>query len=199
MSRVAMNASVSLDGFIARPDDSVGPLFDWYGNGDTEFNGGDPDRVFRISRASADYLGRVWPTFAVCVIGRRLFDLTDGWGGRPAVGEHVVVVTHRPADDWQARYPDAPFRFTGDVAAGIALAKELAGDRNVSLTAGRLGGQALALGLVDEVAMDLVPVVLGRGIRYFGEYDGGELLLSDPDVTIQGDRVTHLNWVVKRG
>src|SRR4029450_7733793 len=65
VSRVAMNASVSLDGFIARPHHSVGPLFDRYGNGDTEFNGGDPDRVFRISRASADYLGRVWPTFAV--------------------------------------------------------------------------------------------------------------------------------------
>lgn len=192
MPKVVVNATVSLDGFIARPDNSVGPLFDWYGNGDVEFTGNDPDRVFRISKASAGYLGRVWPRFKAGVIGRTLFDYTDGWGGVPPVGDGgVVVVTHRPAGDWQARFPDAPFHFIDDVTAAVAKAKELAGSGDVSLTAGDVAGQALRLGLVDAVAMDLVPVVLGKGKRYFGDYDGADILLGNPEV-VQGDRVTHL-------
>ena len=54
MGTVTMQASMSLDGFIADPSGAVGPLFDWYGNGDVEFTGADPDRVFHISAASAD-------------------------------------------------------------------------------------------------------------------------------------------------
>ncbi len=62
MGRVVMQASMSLDGYIADPDDKVGPLFDWYGNGDVEFTGADPDRVFHVSAASAEYLRFAWPT-----------------------------------------------------------------------------------------------------------------------------------------
>ena len=90
MSKVIAGATVSLDGFIADGHDRVGPLFDWYGNGDVPFNGGDPDRVFHVSAASAAYLEETWSQIGVAVIGRRLFDLTNGWNGRPAVGDHVV-------------------------------------------------------------------------------------------------------------
>ena len=197
MPKVVVNATVSLDGFIARADNSVGPLFDWYGNGDVEFTGNDPDRKFRVSRASAAYLGRVWPTFTAGVVGRTLFDYTDGWGGVPPVSEGgMVVVTHRPADEWQARFPDAPFHFAGDVTSAVARAKEIAGSGNVSVTAGNVAGQALALGLVDAVAMDLVPVVLGSGKRFFGDYDGADVLLGNPEI-VQGDRVTHLWYELK--
>jgi dihydrofolate reductase len=97
------------------------------------------------------------------VVGRHVFDMTDGWEGRPPGGEHVVVVSHRPRPaGW---HPDAPFHFIDGVAAAIARAKELAGDRTVAVAAGDAGGQALALGLVDEVAMDVVPVVSGSGKR----------------------------------
>jgi dihydrofolate reductase len=82
------------------------------------------------------------------------------------------------------------------VADAIATAKELAGDRDVALAAGDVGGQALALGLVDEVAMDVVPVVFGSGKRYFGSLDS-QHLLADPDVVIQGDRVLHLRYRVR--
>jgi dihydrofolate reductase len=67
----------------------------------------------------------------------------------------------------------------------------------VALTAGDIGGQALALGLVDVVAMDVVPVVFGSGKRYFGPIDG-QLLLDDADVVVQGDRVLHLRYPVRR-
>jgi dihydrofolate reductase len=195
LGNVIMQASMSLDGFIADPSGRVGPLFDWYENGDVAFAGGDPDRVFHVSAASAAYLRPAWADIAAQVIGRRLFDLTDGWDGRPAVGDAVFVVTHQPAD-W--KHPDAPFTFVTDgVASAVAQAKAFAGDRNVSLTPGNIGGQALAAGLVDEVRVDLVPVVLGAGIRYFGDYAGSPLLLENPEV-VQGDRVTHLTYRLRR-
>ncbi|WP_405013986.1 dihydrofolate reductase family protein [Kitasatospora sp. NBC_01539] len=196
MARVVTQASMSLDGFVADTADRVGPLFDWYGNGDTAFTGADPERVFHVSAASAAYLRTAWSGIRACVIGRRLFDLTNGWNGRPAVGEHVFVVTHRPPTGWD--FPDAPFTFvTGGVAEAVARAAEYAGDGDVSVTPGDVGGQAFAAGLVDEVRIDLVPVVFGAGVRYFGALTGAPLLLDDPDV-VQGDRVTHLHHRVRR-
>jgi dihydrofolate reductase len=196
MGTVVMQATMSLDGYIADPSDGVGPLFDWYGNGEVEVTGADPDRVFRVSEASAGYLREAWANVRAGVIGRRLFDLTNGWNGRPPVGEAVFVVTHRPPTDWP--FPDAPFSFVTDgVASAVAQAKAFAGDEDVSVSPGNVGGQAVAAGLVDEVRVDLAPVVLGAGVRYFGDYAGSPLLLENPQV-VQGDRVTHLHYRLRR-
>jgi dihydrofolate reductase len=129
---------------------------------------------------------------------RHLFDLTNGWDGDPAAGDELVVVTHRPLPEaWLAGHPDAPFHTAGSVEAGIALAKELAGDGLVCVTAGDLGGQAFSAGLVDEIAMDVASVVLGEGVRFFGSH-AGTVLLGDPDQVVQGDRVLHLHYTVQR-
>jgi dihydrofolate reductase len=192
MSTVVMHNVVSVDGYIADQTDEVGPLFDWYFNGDTDLTDGGP---FKVSRASADYVRPIWEQIGSMVIGRRLFDITNGWEGTPPAGEHVIVVSHRPKPDgW---HPEASYFFISDVAQAIAKAKELAGDRTVALAAGEVGGQALALGLVDEVGMDVVPVVFGSGKRYFGSVDT-QHLLDDPDVVIRGDRVLHLRYRVRR-
>ena len=79
----------------------------------------------------------------------------------------------------------------------MAKAQELAGDRMVEVAAGDVGGQVLAAGLVDEVRMDVVPVVFGSGKRYFGSVNA-QHLLEDPDVVIQGNRVLHLRNRVRR-
>ena len=198
MARVIMQAVVSVDGYIAYPDDTVGPLFDWYFNGDTEVIARPSGWTFPVSRASADQLQPFWDAIAVTVIGRHLFDTTNGWDGKPAAGDELVVVTHRPLpDEWLAEYPHAPFRTADSVEGGIALAKELAGDGLVCVTAGDVGGQAFSAGLVDEVAMDVVPVVLGEGVRFFGSHTG-TVLLDDPDRMVQGDRVLHLHYTVTR-
>ena len=203
MAHVVMHAVVSVDGYIADEHDEVGPLFEWYFNGDTELVEGGG---FKVSRISADYTRPMWESIRAMVIGRRLFDQTNGWDGTPPAGEHVVVVTHRPQPDgWRPRdtadgpHPGAAasYEFIGDLADAIARARELAGDGTVAVTAGDVGGQALALGLVDEVAMDVVPVVFGSGRRYFGSLDG-QRLLEDPDVVVQGDRVLHLRYRVRR-
>jgi dihydrofolate reductase len=108
----------------------------------------------------------------------------------------ATVVTHRPLADWA--FPDAPFIFVTDgVASAVGQAGELAGDRVVSVTPGKVGGQAFQAGLVDEVLVGLVPAVFGAGVRYFGDYAGAPLLLDDPEI-VQGDRVTHLRYRVRQ-
>ena len=192
MSTVVMHAVVSVDGFIAGLDDEVGPLFDWYGNGDVEIVENGP---FRVSQASADYVRPMWASIRSMVIGRHLFDITDGWNASPPAGEYVVVVSHRPKPDgW---HPEASYHFVDDVTRAISVARELAGDGVVALAAGEVGGQAFALGLVDEVAMDVAPVVFGSGQRYFGKVDS-QHLLDDPTTVIKGDRVLHLRYRVRR-
>jgi dihydrofolate reductase len=192
MGKVIAAAAMSLDGFIADTSDAVGPLFDWYGNGDVEVTGADPDRIFHTSAATADYLRGAWANIGAAVIGRRLFDLTSGWDGRPAIGDAVFVVTHQSPAAWS--HPEAPFTFvTNGLRSAIAQAKAFAGNGDVSLTAGNLTGQAIAAGLVDELSVSLVPVVFGSGVRFFGDYAGSPLLLDNPQV-VQGDRVTHLHY-----
>ena len=187
-----MHAVASLDGFIADPNDEVGPLFEWYFNGDVKLDEHGP---FMVSKTSYDYTRPMWDSITATVMGRHLFDLTNGWEGKPPAGEHVVVVSHRPKPaGW---HPEASYHFTENVADAIAKAKELAGDGTIALTAGDVGGQALALGLVDEVAIDTVPVIFGAGKRYFGSVDA-QHLLEDPHVVIQGDRVLHLSYRVRR-
>src|SRR5712691_13373475 len=94
MSKVVMQASMSLDGFIADPSDDVGPLFDWYRNGDVEFTGADPGQAFHVTQASAEHLRVAWANIGASVIGRHLFDLMDGWDGNPPVADAEFVVTH---------------------------------------------------------------------------------------------------------
>lgn len=195
MGNVIVNAAVSLDGFIADSTGGVGPLFDYYGSGDREVTLGDAQRVFRVTAQTAGYLSRFGTETVGCaVIGRRLFDLTNGWNGRPATGDAVFVVTHEPPKDWP--FPEAPFTFVTDgVASAISQAKAVAGDRNVSVNAGDVGGQAINARLVDQIHLNLVPVLLGSGARFFGNYVGEPTLLGNPEV-IEGDRVTHLIYRV---
>lgn len=187
-----MYGSVSVDGFIADENDQPGPLFDWLTSGDVPL---DESGVLNVSQVSYDYIRPYWNQIGTTVVGRHVFDLTDGWDGAPPSGiDHVVVVTHRPPPEgWNAA---APFHFVDGVAAAMAIAHELAGDRVVEVAAGDVGGQVLAAGLVDEVRMDVSPVVLGTGKRYFGSVVA-QHLLEDPDVVIQGNRVLHLRYQVR--
>jgi dihydrofolate reductase len=181
-----------VDGFIADEDDDVGPLFEWYFNGDLPIV---DDAPFRLGERSHEYVSSFWGRIGATIQGRHLFDLTNGWEAQPPAGEHLVVVSHRPKPDgW---HPEADVPFFDDIPSAVEDAQRRAGDRIVAVCAGVVGGQALALGLVDEVAIDVVPVVFGTGKRYFGPVDSHHLL-DDPEVVIQGDRVLHLRYRVRR-
>ena len=193
MGTVVIYASVSVDGFIADQDDQPGPLFDWLLGGEVPL---DDSGVLKVSQASYDYIRPYWDQIAVTIVGRHVFDLTDGWDGTPPAGvDHFVVVTHRGRPEgW---HPEAPFHFVDGVEAAVAKARELAGGRVVEVSAGNVGGQVFAAGLVDEVRMDVVPVVFGSGRRYFGPVRA-QHLLAGPDEIIHGDRGLHLRYRLSR-
>jgi dihydrofolate reductase/catechol 2,3-dioxygenase-like lactoylglutathione lyase family enzyme len=200
MGRTIMGAVVSLDGFMAYDDDTVGPLFDWLGNGDAEWKWSErQEEPLHTTQASKDFVKAVYPRIGAVVIGRRVFDLTDGWDGVPAAGDHVFVVTHAAPTDW--KYAEtAPFTFvTEGVEAAIAQAREFAGpDREVDVAAGQIGGQALRLGLIDQVVLNVVPVVFGSGRPFFGAMGPGDTIdLANPTRVAQGDRVLHLLYDVR--
>jgi dihydrofolate reductase len=198
MGKTVMGAVVSLDGFIADDNDDVGPLFDWYGNGDVTWAFEGADYECRTTQASADFMQSHYRDLAAVVIGRRLFDLTNGWNGKPAAGEHVFVVTHRPPTDWE-HADTAPFTFVDGVEKAIAAAKEFAGDRVVDVAAGQIGSQALKLGLIDQVVVNQVPVVFGSGRPFFATGGLAEpLRLENPTTIVPGDRVTHLVYDISR-
>jgi dihydrofolate reductase len=191
-------AAASLDGFIADENDGVGPLFDWLVTGDVSWSLSGSDRAARSTQASADFMTTHYRNTAANVIGRRLFDLTNGWDGQPAAYEHVFVVTHQPPTDWE-HADTAPFTFVDGVDKAIAAAKAFAGDRDVDVAAGQIGSQALKLGLIDQVVVNLVPVVFGSGRPFFATDVLPEpLRLENPTTIVQGDRVTHLVYDVSR-
>jgi dihydrofolate reductase len=199
MGKVVASASMSLDGYIARHDNTIGRLFDWLQNGEVEIPTASPDITFHLTPPSAEYWRRWTSQLGALVCGRTLFDFTDGWGGRHTMDVPVVVVTHEVPTDWVDAHPDAPFTFvTTGVEDAVTRAQEIAGDRIVAVTAGTIARQSLELGLLDEVAVDLVPVVMGEGRPFFGTLSREDVPLGDPTTCVQGDRVTHLVFPVLR-
>jgi len=195
MSTVRSHMTMSLDGFIAEPDDGVGELFEWYEAGDTAVASHNDAISFTVDPAGAEVLRDLIEQTGVVVAGRHLFDLTDGWGDRHPAAERVVVVTHEPPADASSRWPNTTF--VDGVEAAVRTAREIAGDKDVTIASATITQQALDLGLVDEVCVSLVPVLFGEGIPYFATPAAGHLLLDDP-VVVPGRRALHLRYPVRR-
>lgn len=198
MGKVVAQAIMSLDGYVAKQDNTIGRLFDWLQNGEVKIPTPAADFDVHLTPASAEHWRRWVSSIGALVCGRTLFDVTRGWHGRHSLDVPVVVATHRVPTDWIEAYPDAPFSFvTGGVQAAVARAQQIAGDRAVAVTGGTIARQCLDLGLLDEVAVDLVPVVMGEGNRpFFGVLSSEDVLLGNPTTCIQGDRVIHLVFPV---
>jgi dihydrofolate reductase len=197
MGQVIASASMSLDGYIANDDNTIGRLFDWLQNGPVAFPTVNDDITLHLTARSAEYLKEWVEGLGALVCGRTLFDFTGGWRGTHTLDVPVVVVTHQVPTDWVDAHPEAPFHFVTDgVEAAVARAQAIAGKRTVAVTAGTIARQCLELGLLDAVAVDLVPVVMGKGRPYFGEMSWDDAPLGDPTVCIQGDRVIHLVFPV---
>lgn len=194
MGKVLTHMTMSLDGFIADPQDQPGELFDWYDAGDVDISTANDQVSFHVDAVGAELIGDITADTGALVAGRRLFGITDGWGDHHPVGAPVVVVTHHPPEDAD-RWPRTAF--VNGVDAAIERAKQIASDKNVCISSPNIAQQALALGLVDEVWVSLAPVVFGEGIPYLAGFKGGHLLLDDPMV-VQGHRALHLKYRVRR-
>jgi dihydrofolate reductase len=200
MGKVVTGATVSLDGYIAGPNETgFEHLFAWFDAGEHELPSANPAVSFHLTEADHRFLRAVNESVGACVVGRRLFDITDGWGGIHPFDKPIVVVTHSIPDDWVAAHPDAPFTFVTDgIEAAIERALAIAGELNVIVTAGKLGSQCLELGLLDGLWLDLVPVLLGDGVPFFEHLKAAPILLDGPHEVVQGARVTHLRYTVRR-
>jgi dihydrofolate reductase len=194
MATVVSEMSMSLDGFVADPSDEVGPLFDWYGNGEVATPTADPERwTFRTSETSALHLREQLERTRALVAGRRLFDI-GRWGetGQPFGNVPVFVVTHTVPDGWPRQ--DKPITFVTDgVERAVEQAKAAAGEGWVGVGGANIAQQCLNAGLLDELHINLVPVLLGEGIRYFDDLSNSPLALDGPTV-VEGTGVTHLAY-----
>lgn len=200
MGKVKVELSMSLDGFIAGPND--GPenglgdggerLFKWYSSGDTEFPLVGTDMVFKISRDSAEFLRPSWLNVGASVTGRRTFDIAHGWGGNPPGGPDAkyFVVTHTVPQEWVK--PGSPFTFVTDgIESAVEKAKQAAGGKNVDLMGASIVQQCIKAGLLDEIQIDLASVLLGGGVSMFDYLGIGPIDLERIKV-VEGVDVTHL-------
>jgi dihydrofolate reductase len=202
MGKVATGLSMSLDGFIAGPNDGPGQplgeggerLFEWFSAGDTEYGLPGTEMVFRVSQQSAEMLREAHAGMGAFVTGRRTFDISNGWGGSPPLGVPTFVVTHAVRDEWV--YEGSPFTFvTEGVEGAVEKARAVAGDRDVAVGAASIAQQCIRAGLLDEIHVDLVPVLLGDGVRLFEHLGAGPIELESTRV-IEGVGVTHLTFRV---
>jgi dihydrofolate reductase len=199
MGKVTTGGTMSLDGYIAGPNESgFDLLFQWYGNGEVEIPTASPDvPPLRLSAASAALVQEEWGSTGALIVGRHLYDMTNAWGGRHPMDVTTVVLTHRPPQDRPAA--DENFVFvTEGIEAAVAAAKKIAGDRNVGVNGGQMARQCLEAGLLDEVGIELVPVVLGSGTPLFAELGVTPAQFEGPIRVVEGTGVTHIRYRVKR-
>ncbi len=194
MGKVIFGMSVSLDGFIAGPNDQVDQLFKWYFLGDTELHLPGPNLKFKVSSASAELIHKTWSTIGAAVIGRRNFDVARAWGGHPPGDGPHFVLTHRIPQEWV--YEGSPFTFVTDgIESAIEKAQKAAGDKHVSVGTATVMQQCLKAGLLDEIHLDLAHVLLGAGRQLF-ENLGDQSIDLERLWAIEGTGVTHLAFRV---
>jgi dihydrofolate reductase len=197
MSKVIAIMSMSLDGFVADPDDGVAEVFDWYANsGDVEIDtGGSDPMTFTMSEPSAEHFRSLTSGLGAVLTGRRTFDVAQGWGGNHAWGP-AYVLTHEIPDGWPR--PDSTVHFVTDgVESAVQQATAAAGGKSVGVHGADTIQQLLNAGLVDEISVDVAAVLLGAGIRLFDHLADTPAVLGTPTV-IEGVGVTHLRYPVRR-
>lgn len=206
MSKVTAEISMSLDGFVAGPNDGVDNglgdggerLHEWvlrlrswreahgYEGGET---GPDDERFAAAIEASG-----------AVIMGRRMFDHAEGpWGDEPPFHKPVFVLTHRPREPL-TKEGGTTFAFVEDgVESALAQAREAANGKDVAVAG---GGEAirqfLEAGLLDELEIHLVPVLLGGGVRLLDfDPDVAARVVLEPLHAIDSPGVTHLRFAVR--
>jgi dihydrofolate reductase len=198
MTQVYTQASMSLDGYISGPDHTgFEHLFKWLSNGDVAIPTTHPDMTPHLTAPSAELFRSLIDSTGALVVGRGVFDHTGGWGGEHPLGAPVVVVTHSVPDGWPRE--DAPFTFVTDgIERAIEQAKALAGDKLVGVNGGTIARQCLDAGLLDEIWVELVPVLLGAGTPFFEQLAHAPVELEGPTAVVEGTDVTHLRYRVRK-
>jgi dihydrofolate reductase len=200
MSMVFAALAVSVDGYISgrtpagaeefgRGLGDAGMLFDWYFTGDTASQAVDG---FKLSGPSARVFDAAAARAGAVICGRTTYEHSSHFGGSgsPHAKAPLVVVSHRPAPEGASQ------PFATSIEDAVAVARDIAGDKDVALMGGGAVTSALEAGLVDELILHQVPVVLGGGLSYFRELPKHVDLRLIEAVPAPG--VTHLHFEVAR-
>jgi dihydrofolate reductase len=210
MTKLKLDITMSLDGFVAGPepslDDPLGKggerLHDWVvrlesWRGQHGLEGGE-------DTSDSDLMAETIASVGAYLMGRRMFSNGSGpweedpnangwWGDTPPFRKPVFVLTHH------AREPlvleGTTFTFVTDgIEAALDLAGAAAGDEDVQISGGAdVAQQYLRAGLLDELQIHVAPLLLGSGTRLFDDVGGAEL---EQTSTVNSDRVTHLRYRV---
>jgi dihydrofolate reductase len=194
MGKVVAQLAMSLDGFVAGKDDVPGVLFRFYEDGPVAVNLSEGYPELHVSQVTADLLMSEVEKVGSTIVGRRLYDITNGWDGHTGGEVPVVVLTHEAPEDWPRG--GVPIHFVSGVEAAVGKAQELAGDKHVSVAGATASREVLDAGLLDEIVVSLVPVIMGEGIPWFAG-SRGPVSLSDPEI-IADQGVTHLRFQVQK-
>ena len=197
MGTVGAGFSMSLDGFIAGPNDDTQHVFAWMFQGDRNVpvSIGDEDLDLKLTSEGENQREDMAHPIGAILSGRRMFDVAGAWGGRHPLNVPIVVLTHQPPQEWVDK-PDSPFVFVSDgLESAVAKAKEIARDKIVGVGGADVTRQCLKAGLLDEIGIDLVPVLLGNGVRLFEELGIEPIALEIADVAPDVG-VTHLRYRV---
>jgi dihydrofolate reductase len=201
MGDVIVGLSVSLDGFIAGPDDGAElplgrggeRLFEWMGAGPAS----NRLNAWLTPPDASRPVVHAWLTDCGAIIsGRRTFDIANGWKGGHPIDVPIFVVTHdAPTDgEWSPRVEFV----TDGLDRAIDLAREAAGDREVSVCGADIAQQLLRAGKLDQIEVSVAPVLLGAGVRLFDGI-GPEPIDLEQLWVIGSDGVSHLRYRVVRG
>lgn len=197
MPTVTAHMSMSLDGYVADPNDGVDEVFDWYFSGDVEVPvaSGTSGFTFRVSPPSAEHLRDLTAEIGAMLTGRRTFERADGWGGQHPWEVPAFVVTHSVPDGWPR--PGSTVQFVTDgIESAVAQAKAAAGGRSVGVHGAQTIQQLLNAGLLDEIHVDVAAVLLGDGVRLFEHLEKTPIVLGNP-TAVAGVGVTHLRYPVR--
>ena len=196
MGKVVIDMSISLDGFIAGPNDNskqplgenAEVLHNWLFSGDQVSQVND---FFKLSKVNRAVLDKSLINAGAMIVGRGTYDIVNGWGGsHPNKGVPVFIVTHREPET----IPEGmtPFTFVSDgVVSAVKKAKAVSGNKEIGIAGASVSQQCLKAGLVDEIFLHIVPVILGKGKRLFAELTSLEIV-----EVINASNVTHIRYKV---
>lgn len=204
MGKLVADITMSVDGFITGPDDGPGrglgeggeALHNWVMGGPWRYDGEHP---FAPADVDLGVLKQAMASIGAGIIGRRMFDVTGGWGGNPPGGKDAryFVLTHSAPREWAGQ--DSPFTFVADgIHSALAQAQAVAGDKDVGIGGGaNVIQQYLAAGLVDEIRLHIAPLLLGAGKRLFDHLGDNTIELERTKV-IESPYATHVYFTVRR-
>jgi dihydrofolate reductase len=199
MSATVLYMSMSVDGFIAGPNEGPGNglgdggmrLHEWmFGEGDVDL-----ESIRRSGGVNGQIVEEFMSTGAT-VAGRATFELAGGWGGDHHDGAPIFIYSRREPGIDISQWPLVTY--VSDVETAITEAKRAAGDKNVLVHGAAVTQLALAAGLLDEMELHVVPVLFGQGRRLFDGLEPKQIELDCTRVLEGENGVTHMHYRVRR-